>query len=161
MVKFRYMFLSTLTAIVFSASLARAFTAQQPGKAISYDIFARDNMTVSEKTDTAVSYNEIAGKILPKTAPDKIFVDLRHDSSETITAKAGQTFFLILPENENGVWHFNPKQLKVLNSARYENLRMFELQALCCGNEKIFMDYRPHKHSKITQSRILRLKVKK
>ncbi len=173
MVRCRNLVPVVLTAILFSAAAANAFVVQDFAKAISFNNYGRDggggaasSAAAKEKevcapVDSSVDYDEIAGKMLPKREPDKIFVDLRRDSATVISAKAGQTFFLLLPEDNGGVWHFEAKQLKLLNSKYNEGMRILELLAVCCGNESIFMDYRSEPNAKVTKSRILRLKVKK
>ena len=117
MVTRRCILLSLLIGLVMFAGRAGAFVVQEPGKALTFRNIAREtgfpkkSKAAADKPaiDSVVDYEEIADKLLVSGEPEKIFINLSRDTAKNIAASPGQTFFIVLPEEEGSSWHLDPQ----------------------------------------------------
>lgn len=170
------MVLSLAIVIFFDSNSARAFVAQKIGDALSFNntsraAFSRAPQEKEQKQDSIVimnagpiDYDEIAEKLLPNEEAEKFYVDMRKKSSQNIAAKPGQTFFVVLPEEDGSSWLLadNLKIVEAVSSEHNKNKRIIEFRILRCGEETFFIDNLIVKENqnKILQSKIIRLRVK-
>ncbi len=176
--------LSVVFVLVFYTHSSQAFVAQDINDALSFNNVARSvNPTKAESPSSTarsaknkenvmfkfdsepIDYLEIADKLITNTQPEKFFVDMRNKTSQSIAARPGQTFFVILPEDQESFWKTDGEEnlVEIVSSEHSQNNRILEFRTLCCGETKIFLDNlvkQQNKHT-VLQSKILRLRVKK
>lgn len=171
MVKRGCILLTVLVSLLAFGGLAEAFVVQKPGKALTFRNIARETgfpkkpKAAADKpaVDSVVDYEEIADKLLISGEPEKIFINLSRDTAKNIAASPGQTFFVVLPEEEGSSWHLDPQTrlVEIVSSEHDGKKRILELRVLCCGESTIFLDNLVSAPGtrKVVQSRILRLRV--
>ena len=161
-------------ALVFSAQTSWAFVVQDINNALSFNNTSRTPSSVQPqpiKTPPPVVDNTpsadagIADKLRPSEEGEDFYIDMQQKSSQTISAKPEQTFFVILPEEAASSWHFdeNFKLAEVVSSELDNHRRILEFRVLCCGEGTLFLDNIIKKGSqvRVLQSKILRLRVEK
>ena len=166
--------LSIITVSFFIAYSSGAFVVQNMADALTFKNSSHDIVSSNRKeinslhpsTDAyPIDYDKIADKLLPVDEPEKLYVNMQHKSAQTIIAKPGQTFFVVLPEEEGSSWIFGkkPKISEIISSEHNKNLRILEFRVLNSGEESLFIDNLPldKGDNKVLQSKIIRLKVKK
>ena len=171
-----FMVLSLAIVVFFDSNFARAFVAQKISDALSFNntsraAYSRAPQEKEQKQDPVVimnagpiDYDEIAEKLLPNEEAEKFYVDMRKKSSQNIAAKPGQTFFVVLPEDDGSSWIIadDLKIAEIVSSEHSKNKRIIEFRILRCGEETFFMDNLIIRENqrKILQSKIIRLRVR-
>lgn len=175
MVKRLNLFLTALAVLIAGCHEALALFVQSTASALSFNNIAREIVIPQPPTETGqsqcsqtpsvaddyVDYATIADKLLPDVEPDKIYVSFCNQAAHNVLAKVGQTFFIVLPEEENTSWRLKSKLIETVSSAHHNNKRTLELRVLAQGEDNIFIDNVVSPTGKVQQSRILRLRVKK
>lgn len=110
-----------------------------------------------------INYLEIADKLIPEDRPKKLYVDMRKKIIQNISAKPGQTFFIVLPEKNNSFWKTDETLTlaEIVSSEHSGNLRILEFRVLCCGENKFFIDNFINGQNQALESKIIRLQVHK
>lgn len=166
----KYLNLIALALIIFSSETF-AFVAQEIGQALSFKNVMRES--VIEKTkkeepeyvpvDDFVDYEAIVKKLIPDVETPPTFVNMIKDNG-SVQASVGQTFFVVLPENQSATWNYdsNYRTSKIKNTEKKDSYLILEFETLDPGVERIFFDLVPLPTSvtKDIQSRILTIKVK-
>ena len=176
MVKSSNLFLAVFAALISLCPKASALFVQSSSTALSFNNIAREivipqppiekktsqcQSNQSSATDSRVDYATIADKLLPNVEPDKIYVSFCDQPAQNVSAKVGQIFFVVLPEDENTSWRLKSELIETVSSAHSCNKRTLELRVLALGEDNIFIDNVVNPTGKVQQSRILRLRVKK
>lgn len=193
MLKFHHIFFLGLLCFLFTAFEACAFVVQKKETALSFNNISRavasptianapsrpqkkeggdeDKDSGKEKSEDVylqlnhepINYLEIADKLIPEDEPKKLYVDMRKKIAQTISAKPGQTFFIVLPETQDNFWKTDEslKLAEVVSSEHSGNKRILEFRTLCCGEAKFFIDNLAREKNTVLQSKIIRLRVQK
>ena len=150
-----------------------AFVVQKPKQALSFKNVGRDaaisknkapeNLPLQKNEDVSIDYDEIADKLLPDQEPKKFYIDMRNKSAQNISAKPGQSFFVVLPEKEESAWLLdgNFKLAEIVSSEHNKNKRILEFRTICCGEGLFFLDNVSSDKNIALQSKIIRLRVRK
>ena len=177
MVKHYLLFILGLVAsVLLCFGQSQAFVVQNPRRALSFNNIVRDtSLPKSEDEENGkktssddcspVNYGEIADKLLPNQEELKFYVDMQKKSVQNIYAKPGQSFFVILPEEDGSSWHFDEKfkLAEIVSSEHDHDRRILEFRVLCCGEESFFIDniLANDRQYEVLQSKIIRLRVQK
>ena len=116
-----------------------------------------------ELSNEPINYSEIADKLIPHEPKKNFYIDMRNKIVQNLSAKPGQSFFIVLPETEESFWKIdeNLKLAEIVSSEHNGNLRILEFRALCCGETKFFIDNFIIGQPQVLQSKIIRLKTHK
>lgn len=174
MVKHSLLFvLGLIASILLFSQQSHAFVVQNPRQALSFNNVGRDAVSPADKTkkspavqktdNTPIKYDEIADKLLPEQEPQKFYIDMHKKSAQNISAKPGQSFFIVLPEKEGSSWHFDEKfkLADIVSSEHNKDKRILEFRTSCCGEALLFLDNISEDKSIALQSKIIRLRVHK